>query len=149
MSASRTFTPEVGSVQKGVVHLYGFHTTTTSGTLSTTATAFTPAKQAGYTLTKTASETGRYTVQLTKTDGTAATYNQLLDVSAIIEGAADTAYTAAKGLVPMLRGVAVATTGIFYLQFVNDLTTTGTFADAEVEDGAIIRLHIVLKNSGV
>lgn len=145
MSASRIFVPEVGSVQKGVVHLYGFHTTTTSGTLSTTATAFSPAKQAGYTLTKTATEAGRYTVQLTNTSGTAATYNQLLFCDAILEGVADTAYTTDKGIVRMLRNVAVSTTGTFDIQFL----TGDSNADAEVEDGAVIRIHIVLKNSGV
>lgn len=145
MSASRNFTPEVGSLQKGVVHLYGYHTTTTSGTLSTVVTAFSPVANAGYTLTKTGSEAGRYTVQLTTTSGAAATYNKLLFVGAILEGVADTAYTTDKGLVPLLRNVAVATTGTFDIQF----ATGDSNADAEVEDAAVIRIHIVLKNSTV
>ncbi len=106
---------------------------------------FSATSRTGYTLTKTANETGRYTVQLIGADGLATTYNKLLFVGAIFEGVADTAYTTDKGFAPMLRNVAVATTGKFDIQFMSGDAN----ADAELEDAAVIRLHIVLKNSGV
>ena len=142
MSASRSFYPTIGSARRGVVQLFGTFTTTTSGTLSTTA--ITSAKLAGFTLTKTASETGRYTVQLTKTDGTAATYNSLLFVDAVVVGGDDAALTTTKGLVSVVRDDDVATDGTFEIQFVETVTAN---ADTEVQDGASIKLHIVLANA--
>ncbi|HEY8925057.1 MAG TPA: hypothetical protein VIU64_11805, partial [Polyangia bacterium] len=82
--ANRNFSGDVRSIKRGVVKLYGAFTTTTSGTLSTTA--ITPVKKAGFSLTKTATKTGRYTVQL----GTAANpdkYQGLIGAAVIVSGA--------------------------------------------------------------
>jgi hypothetical protein len=88
------------------------------------------------TVTKTANETGRYTV-------TVDTGMVILGIYAAIEGAADAAYTKDKGLVPFARGVA-DNTG--YVQFTKSVDSTGAvWADTEVEDGAKIRLMVRAK----
>ncbi|MDQ3023393.1 MAG: hypothetical protein M3R04_03250 [bacterium] len=144
MSASRNFSPLVGSVRKGVVKLYGTFATTTSGTLSTTA--ITSAKQAGFTVTKTASKTGRYTIQLIESSGLAATYNALLQVNTTVIGGDDAALTTTKGLTAVVRDNDVATDGTFEVQFV---TTNSGNADTELQDSASFMLEIVLANSTV
>jgi hypothetical protein len=63
-----------------------------------------------------------------------------------IVGAADAAYTSAKGLTWMLRGVDVdhATAPKLYLQF-ND--PDGSAADAELENAAEVYIELTLKNT--
>ncbi len=130
--ANRLLKPFKGCLEAGVVKLYGKLDTTTSGTVDTTNTSC-----KGFTIAKTGSEAGRYTVTL------ADKYAKLLAVSAVVESSADTAYTTAKGVVPILRGVNM-TTGVFYLQFVD---ADGSAADAELEDGANVYIEITLKDS--
>lgn len=143
--STQSYEKAKGTTSRGIVQLFGRHTTTTSGTLSTTATAFSQPVDCGYTLAKTATEAGRYTVQLVGANGsTAVTAAELLSVNATLEiAAADTAYTTDKGLIAMVRGNTVVTDGIFYIQF----ATGDSNADAEVEDGAIIMIQIVLRNT--
>lgn len=135
--ANRQFqTPR--ALRKELVILAGRFVTTTGGTLSTTA--FTSAKLAGFTLAKVGSEAGRYRVTLQDK------YNELLGVVAVVEGAADAAYTTAAGVTPLIRNVDVsAATPILDIQF----TRQDTGADAEVIDGAIIRITLILANSNV
>lgn len=129
----------VGTVKKGVVKLYGAFPTTTSGTLATSG--FTSARKAGFTLAKTAAKTGRYDVALQDK------YIGLLNVDAKPNGAADAAYTTAKGVKCIPRNVAVAgsatANGTLQIQMVR----TDTGADAEVEDGATLYVEITLDNS--
>ena len=133
--ANRLLRPLSGSLTNGVVKLYGYIATSTSGTISSTTGT------KGMTITKTASETGRYTLTLSDK------YQSLLACSVAIQGAADAAYTTAKGLTWILRGVDVsATTPVLYLQF-ND--PDGSAADAELEDGAKVYIELTLKNSSV
>jgi hypothetical protein len=140
-TAARNFVPEKGSIRRGVVHLYGRVTTSTSGTISTQ----TGAKKAGFTVAKTGSEAGRYTVTLLNPDGTAAYYQELLACDVTLIGATDAAYTTAKGINKMLRNDAVSTAGTFDIQ----LQRTDTAADAEVEDSAILLIRITLSYSSV
>lgn len=131
--ASRMFQQFQGTLEKGVIKLYATITTSTSGTISSTLAT-------GLTVAKVGSEAGRYRITLDDK------YTRLLSVHAIVSGAADTAYTTAKGLNALVRNVAVsAATPIFDLQMVR----TDTGADAEVEDGAVIYVEITLKNSSV
>jgi hypothetical protein len=126
------------TIDRGVVHLYGRFTTTTSGTLSTTA--ITSAAQAGFTLTKTATKTGRYTVTLHKN------YPAVLWADAKLIGADDTAFTDAKGVIVGLRDFDSgegAGDGTFEIQF----TKNTDRSDAEVQDGAIILVKIEVRNA--
>lgn len=119
------------SLEAGIVKLYGEVTTSTSGTISAQSCK-------GFSVAKTGSETGRYTVTL------ADKYNKLLHCGVVVVGATDAAYTAAKGLVSFLRNDSVASSGTtFNVQFADPATS----ADAELEDGAKFKLEITLKNS--
>jgi hypothetical protein len=129
--ANRLFKQFQMSLEAGVVKLYGSVTTSTSGTVASSTGK-------GLTITKTATETGRYTVTL------ADPYVSLLTVNVVIQGAADAAYTAAKGLCTFIRAEDVdGATPLFYVQFADPATS----ADAELEDGAKFFLEVTLKNS--
>jgi hypothetical protein len=120
------------TLEAGVAKLYGEVTTTTSGTIGTTAAK-------GFTVAKTAGETGRYTVTL------ADKYVKLLHCGIVVVGSADAAYTSAKGLVSFLRNDTVSAGGkTFDIQFCD---ADGSAADAELEDGAKFKLEVTLKNS--
>jgi hypothetical protein len=130
--ANRLFKQFQGTLEAGVIKLYGSVTTSTSGTVSSSTGK-------GLTITKTSAETGRYTVTLDDK------YTSLLAVSVTVQGAADAAYGTGKGLVSFVRGVDVAgTTPLFYIQFCD---ADGSPADAELEDGAKFYLEVTLKNS--
>lgn len=129
--ANRLFKQFQGTLEQGVVKLYGSVTTSTSGTIASKTGK-------GLTITKTASKTGRYTVTL------ADKYTAMLGCSVLVEGSTDAAYTASKGLVSFLRNVPTSSVTSFDVQF----TTVGaTPADAELEDGAVFLVEVVLKNS--
>ena len=120
------------SLEAGVSDLFGEVTTTTSGTIGSQSCK-------GFTVTKTGGEVGRYTVTL------ADKYMKLLAVSVAVVGAADAAYTTAKGLVWFLRNDTIASSGTtFNVQFCD---ADGSPADAELEDGAKFKIGITLKNS--
>lgn len=131
--ANRLYKQFQGTLEQGVIKLYGSVTTSTSGTIASSTGK-------GLTITKTAAETGRYTVAL------ADSYNSLLAVSVTVQGAADAAYTTGAGLQAFIRGVNVssATAPLFYIQFCAE---DGSPADAELEDGAKFFIEVTLKNS--
>lgn len=132
--ANRLLKPIAGCLEAGVVKLYGKLVTTTSGTVDTTNTSC-----KGFSLVKTSTETGRYTITL------ADTYPRLLAVSCAIIGTTDAAMTNAKGLTWFLRNVSVAdSTPTFQIQFCDP---DGSPADAELEDAAEVLIEITLKNS--
>ena len=118
-----------GSVWK----LYGSVTTSTSGTIASSTGK-------GMTITKTAGETGRYTVAL------AQPWYAFLNASVVVQGAADAAYTTGKGLQAFIRGVDVTsqTAPLLYVQFCAE---DGSPADAELEDGAKFFIEVTLKNT--
>lgn len=128
--ANRLFKQFQMTLEQGVVKLYGSVTTSTSGTVASTACK-------GFSVAKTAGEVGRYTVTLSDY------YIGLLSCGVIVVGAADAAYTTGKGLIPFLRNVAVSTAAkTFDIQFASDAS-----ADAELIDGASFKVEISLKNS--
>ena len=130
--ANRNYKPGAMALEKGLICLYGQITTTTSGTIGSQSCV-------GFTAELTAAEAGRYTITLSDK------YPTLFMVNTQIVTTADTAYTSGKGLQSVLRNVAM-TSKTFDIQFVD---AAAPQADADVEDGAVIYLEIVLKNSNV
>lgn len=128
--ANRMLKPLQGCLESGIVKLYGSVTTSTSGTIGSSSTK-------GFTVTKTASETGRYTVTLSDQ------YSAFKSCLVNVVGAADAAYTTAKGLDCFIRGIDMSSK-IFYIQFTDREAVP---ADAELEDAAVFYLEITLKNS--
>ncbi len=130
--ANRLLKRDMGTLEQGVVKLYGSMTTTTSGTVGAQTGK-------GFTITKTATKTGRYTVTLDDK------YTALLACQVSITGTTDAAMTSAKGLASFLRNVNVgAAAPYFQIQFCDP---DGSPADAELEDAAVIRVEVTLKNS--
>jgi len=120
------------TLEAGVCKLFGEVVTSTSGTIASQSCK-------GFTVTKTGSETGRYTVTL------ADKYMKLLNVGVCVVGAADAAYGSGKGLMSFIRNDSIASNGTtFNVQFVDAATPQ---ADAELEDGAKFKIEITLKNS--
>jgi len=133
--ANTSFQPIAGSKTNGVIKLYGQVTLGNSGAISSSSCD-------GFTIAKTASKTGRYTVTLGQN------YNKLLGCSVQIIGPDDAAFTDAKGVDPKLRDNDVgggANDGTFEIQFVD----ADSGADAEVQDSAVLLIEITLKNSSV
>lgn len=128
--ASRSFRQQQYTAEIGIVTLYGSFTTSTSGTISTSSCK-------GFSIAKTATKAGRYTVTLEDK------YQGLRRCEVDVVGATDAAYTTAKGLTRFLRNVAVDSTKTMDIQFAR----TDTAADAELDDGATVYIAITLKNS--
>ena len=128
---ARKLRPPKGTVTNGVVSLFGKFTSSggTAGSVSCD----------GFTIAKTTTSTGRYTVTL---DGAV---TELLSAQATIIGAATAAYTNTAGCETIVRSDDVAGAGTFVLQFVS-----GTdHADADIVDGSKVLLKIDLKQSTV
>lgn len=138
--ANRLFVPLSGAIQRGLVVLGGKHTTTTTGTLSAVAGQFSTARQCGYVLTKVGATAGRYLVTF---------QDKFMDVfevvgTVFITGGA--AFPVANGMECFVRDAAVtAAIPVLTIQF----KRTDTGADAEVPDGAIIGLKLLMKNSSI
>lgn len=136
--AQRSYQPLLGSVQRGVVPLFSRVVLGSSGAVSSQDGA----KLAGFTVTKTASKTGRYTITLDKN------YARLLWADVRIIAADDTAYTTAKGADVLIRDDDVgrgAGDGTFELQFCR----SDTEADAEVEDSRDLLFMVVVRDANV
>lgn len=130
--ANRYYKQFQGTLEAGVVKLFGSVVTSTSGTIASSTGK-------GLTITKTAGKTGRYTVTL------ADKYTALLGVSVVLVGSTDAAYTSAKGDVSFLRNVNVgASVPYFEIQWAD---ADGSPADAEIENGAGFYVEVTLKNS--
>lgn len=130
--ANRNFKPGAMALEAGTIKLYGYVQTGSSG-------AITSQDCRGFSIAKTGSETGRYTVTLEDS------YVAFRNCSISVQGTADAAYTTAKGLGYLIRGEDVANK-VFYIQFVNAAQPQ---ADAELEDSAKFFVEITLKNSSV
>jgi hypothetical protein len=89
----------------------------------------------GFSVELTGSEAGRYTVTL------ADYWTGIEYAHAVVEGAADAAYTDQKGAVVMLRGVSVSTKTM-YIQLMG-LDGDGDFADRDAENSTTLRILIV------
>jgi hypothetical protein len=130
--ANRYFKQFQGTLEAGIVSLFGSFVTTTSGTIGSQSCK-------GFSIAKTATETGRYTITFEDK------YMGFKSLSATVVGASDAAYTATKGLAPFLRNVDVVSAKTLDLQFADPESS----ADAELEDGAQVFIEIKLKNSSV
>ena len=147
--ANRTYNQFSGSQQRGVVSLMGRIALGTGGALAATQTY--TAKQMGFTVTKTANKTGRYTITFTDK------FKDLLNYNVgIISPTADAAVTTDTGTIGVLRvqGASLAAdlaTGILTLQFVRPWTstTTSTNVDAELETNAHFTLRFDFKNLSI
>jgi hypothetical protein len=100
----------------------------------------------GFTVTKTASKTGRYTVQLVDIRGQAVTALKLRGCMVSLIGPDDAALTTNKGVTGLVRAETVATNGQFFIQFVQ--SNAGN-ADTEVQDGASFDIIFWVKDSSV
>ena len=129
--ARKLQTPK-GTVTNGVITLYGKVVTGSSGDISSSSCD-------GFSVVKTDSETGRYTITL---DGTV---TEILYVGTTILGADDTAYTDAKGITTIIRDNDVSTDGTFELQFLRNTTN----ADTEIVNDMSFFIRIDLKLSSV
>lgn len=132
--ANRTFSKDHATLEKGVVKLFGHVVTSTSGTIGSQSCK-------GFSVVKTGSKTGRYTVTLDDY------YFGLLSAQAIVVGLADAVYTSAKGLMSYLRNVSIDSSHkTFDVQFCDRQTAP---ADAELVDAGEFYLEITLKNTSV
>lgn len=132
---------DFSSLTPGIVKLFGYVEMGASGAISTTV----PAKCDGFTITKTAAKTGRYTITLDDK------YSRLLGVNVTLNGDDDAAYTTGKGNFCFVRAGDDITDGaskVFYLQFatIGPATATATCVDTELEDNVEITIEITLKN---
>ncbi len=96
-------------------------------------------------VTKTATKTGRYDIQLVDPDGSPVSALRLCSFNlGILTASADTAYTTAKAAGWILRNNSISPNGTFQLQLIR----TDTNADAEAEDNATLIIEFDFKVSG-
>lgn len=118
-------------LEQGVVKLFGTLVIGSTG-------AITSQSCKGFSVAKTASETGRYTVTLEDK------YNGFLGANVTLEGAADTAFASA-GLAHFVRNVAVsASVPKLDLQISSAVATP---ADIDLPSGTKVYIELTLKNS--
>lgn len=122
--ADRVFRQLRGSLNREIVKLYGAVTIGAAGAVESV-----DAK--GFTVTKTAGETGRYTVALEDS------YTAFRGASVSVEGAADAALTAVAGAV---RNVDVAAKTLD----VQMVAAVGT--DTDPADGDVVHIEVTLQN---
>lgn len=127
--ANRYFKQFQGSLETGIVKLYGSVTFGATGAVSSSDCK-------GFSVAKTGSETGRYTITLEDE------YPEFKGCVAIVEGAADAAFST-NGQLCALRNVAMASK-TFDVQI---LDAAG--ADTNPASGYKLWLEITLKNSEV
>jgi hypothetical protein len=129
--ASRSFYKPQGSLNINVVKLFGNFTIGTSGAIDSSSCK-------GFSVAKTAAETGRYTVTLQNS------YPYWLGCQVSVVGAADTAF-GSNGYLAGLRNVSVNdSTPTFDVQI-----TDAAGADTNPASGYVIYLEITLQNSTV
>ena len=128
----------VAAIQPMLV-IAGRVVTTTSGTVGSY-----DVRGGGCTVTKTATETGRYTITLTDAGDTALTDLCFLHASATIVAADDAALTTTKGIHAVIRDIDIgegADNGTVEIQFVETVTAN---ADTDIEDAMSFTFMLVL-----
>lgn len=139
----RIWKHDIKTLIPGMRFVHAHVATTTGGTLASTQT-----KQ-GMSLAKTGSETGRYTCQLLKSDGSAADAVGFIGAIVNLVGPDDAAMTDAKGIWQgVVRDIDIGTgalDGTVEIQFQD----ADSGADAEVQDGASIYVTLILQDSNV
>lgn len=123
--ANRNFYPARGSLSREVVKLYGNVTIGGSGAVSAVSAK-------GFTVAKTGSETGRYTITLEDT------YTAFRGAHVTVEGADDAALTAFYAAV---RNVDVGSAKTLDIQLVSAIAT-----DANPASGDVLHIELTLQN---
>jgi hypothetical protein len=119
------------SLESQIVSLFGEVTIGASGAIDSQSCK-------GFSVAKTDSETGRYTVTLQDK------YKELKMCNVVSVGPADAALTDASGILASLRNVAVDSAATFDVQ----MSSNVDLADANPSSGIVLKFQIVLKNSG-
>ena len=127
---NRRFKQFKWSLESNIVKLYGEMVIGASGAVSSSDCK-------GFSIAKTAGETGRYTVLLNDK------YNKLKSVNVNSIGPADAALTDASGIISSLRNDAVSSSKSFDIQFSSNVD----LADANPSSGVKVLIEITLKNS--
>ena len=122
---ARILVPSRGRVKKGVVPLSGMFTIGSSGAVSSEDGS----ADCGAAVTKTASETGRYTVTVYQA------FTKLRGPTATMEGPADSAFPTTTGSDPQARNVGTTS---FDIQF----KRVDTQADAEPASGTKVHWSV-------
>ena len=119
--------------------------------LTGTSGAISSSRLHGMTITKTADETGRYSVQAVDASGASCGIFRLQEIRVgIWSPTADAAITAGKAVGHIVRSVNEAA-GTFLLQFFAQLTDddAATVVDAELENGSTFTLSFVSERNQV
>lgn len=133
--ANRYFSGPVQTLETEIKQLHGTVVFGASGAVTT-------ALNKGFTVVKTATETGRYTLTMGKSDAID-TYYEFKGLNAIVEGPTDAAV--AGGFIPIIRNV--DTTNGFSTVEVQLVDAAG--ADAEPTSGNKLYITLHVKNSSV
>lgn len=124
--ANRSFYPDRGSLSREIVKLYGTMTIGATGAVSSSSAK-------GFSIAKTAAETGRYTITLEDA------YNAFRGCNVSVVGADDAALTVLYGGV---RNVDVSSAGkTLDIQFVGAVGT-----DTNPASGDVVYIEIILQN---
>ena len=133
--ANRYFSGPVQTLETEIKQLHGTVVFGASGAVTT-------ALNKGFTVVKTATKTGRYTLTMGKS-AAIDTYYEFKGLNAIVEGPADAAI--ADGFIPIVRNV--DTTNGFSTVEIQLVDVTG--ADAEPTSGNKLHITLHVKNSSV
>ena len=133
-----------------LVHSRARVLTGSAGAITTAGT-----RQLGITVTKTATKTGRYTIQAVDGAGASIAFSKIMDINVtMFSPTADAAITASKATDWVLRGLNEAN-GLFYIQFftradtTNGSTVTVVNADVELEDNSLFTVEVTSERNGV
>lgn len=139
---NRAWKEDIKTLIPGERHVHAKIATTTSGTLASTYL-----QQYGLKVTKTATKTGRYTLQLIDHLGAAQNARGFVNGVVNLIVADDAALTTTKGLGAVFRDDDIGTganDGTIEVQLVQ--TNAGN-ADTEVQDGAILCITLILADA--
>lgn len=128
--ANRLYKQFQGTLETGIVKLYGEMTIGSAGAISSSSTQ-------GFSIALTDSEAGRYTITLNDA------YYAIKGCQVTIVGPTDAALTDAGGVISFIRNDDVNGAKTFDLQFASNVN----LADADVQSGAKVLMEITLKNS--
>jgi len=136
--ANRYWKDEVMTLEKEIRQIHGIIVFGAAGAITTQDLK-------GFTVAKTATETGRYTITMGSTSNPD-TYYEFKNLQAIVQGPTDAALTATDGYIPVLRNVDVSSDGF---QTVDLQLTDYAGADKNATSGNKLYVTITVKNSSV
>ena len=134
----------LGYNQSGIAEMLGVVPMGASGV---TATTYVPGTDTPmFTVTKTAAEVGRYTIQCVDARGQTVAVKKIVFRHCNVVGAADAVYTTDKGLQAFARNVNPAA-GSFDIQLTYLDDASGAWVDAEPMDSASLHIGFAVKLS--